>query len=45
LSEAGTFSLIAKKEFGGLTITIIPEPATCMLAGIAVLGLVFARRR
>jgi hypothetical protein len=45
LSEDGTFSLIAKKEFGGLSITTnIPEPATFALVGIAVLGLVVSRR-
>ncbi len=33
LSENGTFALIAKKDFGGLSVTInnIPEPATWIL--------------
>lgn len=39
LSEAGTFALIAKKDFGGLSVTVfnIPEPATWIL--LAVCGL------
>ncbi len=45
LSEAGTFALIAKKDFGGLSVTVIPEPATCLLLGIAVMGLAVTRRR
>jgi hypothetical protein len=45
LSEDGTFSLIAKKDFGGLSITTnIPEPTTFALVGLAVLGLAAARR-
>ena len=46
-SEFGTFSLIAKKDFGGLSVTVftIPEPAACLLVGLAVIGLGFIRRR
>jgi hypothetical protein len=45
LSEAGTFSLIAKKDFGGLTFTVIPEPSAMVLFGLASLGLVVSRRK
>jgi hypothetical protein len=45
LSEAGTFSLIAKKDFGGLSVTIIPEPSTMLLLGLASFGLVLSRRK
>ena len=45
-SEANTFALIAKKEFGGLSVTVnIPEPAACLLAGIGLLAVVANRRR
>lgn len=46
LSEAGTFSLIAKKDFGGLSVTVnIPEPSAMILLGLASVGLVFSRRK
>lgn len=45
LSQAGTFSLIAKKDFGGLSVTIIPEPSTMLLLGLASFGLVLSRRK
>jgi len=45
LSELGTESLIAKKDFGGLSITVIPEPSTMLLLGLAVVGLVVGRRK
>lgn len=45
LSEAGTESLIAKKDFGGLSITVIPEPSSMILLGLAAVGLVVARRK
>jgi len=47
LSEAGTFSLIAKKDFGGVSITVnIPEPATWLLvSACGVAAAVFGRRR
>ena len=51
VSENGTSSLIAKKDFGGLTITVnepggpfIPEPSTALLAGLGLLGFVLRRR-
>lgn len=46
-SEAGTFSLIAKKDFGGLSVTVnIPEPATWVLASVCgVLAASGGRRR
>lgn len=47
LSQEGTFALIAKKDFGGLSVTVnIPEPAAWVLASVC--GLVAAgmgRRR
>jgi PEP-CTERM motif len=45
LSEQGTSALIAKKSFGGLSVTVnIPEPSSLMLGGLVlVFGLV--RRR
>ncbi|MEX0641735.1 MAG: PEP-CTERM sorting domain-containing protein [Pirellulales bacterium] len=51
LSQANTQSLIAKKQFGGLTITVnggpggeIPEPSTMILVGVGLLGLFVGRR-
>jgi PEP-CTERM motif len=45
LSQLGTSSLIAKKDFGGLSVTVIPEPSTCLLFGIVVIGLALGRRK
>ncbi|MGD9635362.1 MAG: PEP-CTERM sorting domain-containing protein [Pirellulales bacterium] len=46
LSQNGTFSLIAKKDFGGLSVTVnIPEPSTVLMLGLASIGLVIARRK
>jgi hypothetical protein len=46
LSEAGTFSLIAKKDFGGVSITVnIPEPATWLMVSIFGMAMAFAGRR
>jgi hypothetical protein len=48
ISEAGTSSVIAKKDFGGVSITInIPEPASwsIILLGATVLGVVGGRNR
>lgn len=45
LSEAGTQTLIAKKDFGGVSITVIPEPATCVLFGLAAFGIICTRRK
>lgn len=54
-SQAGTSSLISKKDFGGLTITVqvpgggggpdIPEPATFVLTALGIMGLAIGRRR
>ena len=52
LSQANTFSLIAKKDFGGVSITvnrppgnpIVPEPTSAALVGLAVFGLAAGRR-
>jgi hypothetical protein len=43
LSEDGTSAFIAKKDFGGTTITIVPEPSCMALAGMALLFPVLAR--
>ena len=38
-SEAGTSSLVSKKDFGGISITVnIPEPSCLILAGVGVFG-------
>jgi len=53
-SQDGTSSLISKKDFGGLSITVqtpgggggpdIPEPTTFALAGLGILGALLGRR-
>lgn len=46
LSQAGTFALIAKKDFGGLSVTVnVPEPASVALCTLAAAILVTVRRR
>jgi hypothetical protein len=45
LSQNGTSALIAKKHFGGLSVTVnIPEPSSLLLAGIVVLSALVYRR-
>jgi hypothetical protein len=39
LSEDGTSAFIAKKDFGGTSITVVPEPAGATLALLGALGL------
>ena len=44
-SEDGTQSLISKKDFGGISITInIPEPGSLVLAGLGLAGVWGVRR-
>lgn len=43
-SEDGTIALIDKKDFGGLSITIVPEPTSLALCLFGLLGLAVARR-
>ena len=50
-SENGTFAVIAKKDFGGVSVTVnmpdpgeIPEPGTLALLGLGVIGLLTGRR-
>lgn len=47
-SEEGTIAFIDKKDFGGLSITVmVPEPCSMFLsmAGLGLIGLVVRRRR
>ena len=45
LSEVGTFAVIAKKDAGGISITVnIPEPTSLALAGLCLLAFGLARR-
>jgi hypothetical protein len=45
LSENGTSSLIAKKDADGVTITVIPEPSSAILALLGSLAFGWVRRR
>lgn len=46
LSQAGTFALIAKKDFGGLSVTVnVPEPTTALLCTLGACGVAIMRRR
>lgn len=45
-SETGTATLIAKKDFGGLSVTVnVPEPTSFLLAGFGLLALAIGSRR
>lgn len=43
-SESGSQSFIQKKDFDGMSVTIVPEPGTLALAGAGI-GLTLTRRR
>jgi hypothetical protein len=45
LSEDGTSAFIAKKDFGGTSITVVPEPASAALAALSVAGALWIARR
>ena len=44
-SEAGTTSIIQKKDFDGFSITVVPEPSTAATLGLGLLWLARRRRR
>ena len=46
MSEAGSVAFIAKKQVGGLAITVIvPEPSTVALLGFGLVGLILTATR
>ena len=46
MSEAGSVAFIAKKQLGGLAITVVvPEPSTAVLVGFGLVGLLLAASR
>ena len=44
-SQQGTSAVIAKKDFGAIVRTVVPEPTTCSLAALGAAVSIVRRRR